>query len=226
MSSPVVLLHGFAGSFERTWRQPGFADLLGDTGRTVVGIDLLGHGNADKPHDPAAYADLEGHARTALDEAVPDGVVDAVGFSLGARTLLGLAADTPDRFGRLVIAGVGDRLFQDGSGEPIARALEAPPDPDDAVGHHMRVLADVPGNDLAALAACMRRTPRPVTPSLLAQIACPVLVVVGDRDQLAGAPEPLAEALPDARLLVLARTDHSATPESFAFIDAAIGFLG
>src|SRR5918994_1369829 len=56
---PVAFLHGFGTSFEQTWVHNGWVDLLGDIGRESIGIDLLGHGRAPKPHDPAAYADLE-----------------------------------------------------------------------------------------------------------------------------------------------------------------------
>ena len=51
--APVVLVHGWGGSFRTTWRQSGFTELLADAGRTVIGVDLLGHGAAPKPHDPA-----------------------------------------------------------------------------------------------------------------------------------------------------------------------------
>ena len=43
-NQPVVLVHGWGGSFESTWRSSGFADLLEDSGRDVIGVDLLGHG--------------------------------------------------------------------------------------------------------------------------------------------------------------------------------------
>src|SRR3954451_17844289 len=56
---PVVLVHGFATSAARTWGDNGWLDLLADVGRPTIAIDLLGHGTADKPHDPAAYAQLE-----------------------------------------------------------------------------------------------------------------------------------------------------------------------
>ena len=62
------------------------------------------------------------------------------------------------------------------------------------------------------------------TPADLKVVECPVLVVIGDRD-FAGPADTLAEALPDARLVVLRNTDHFATPESFGFIDAVLGFL-
>ena len=54
---PVVLVHGIASSFERNWRQPGWVDLLEEGGRSVIPVDLPGHGEAPKPHDPAAYAE-------------------------------------------------------------------------------------------------------------------------------------------------------------------------
>src|SRR5688572_7157296 len=107
MATPVVLVHGWGGSYESTWRAPGFAALLEDAGRPVIGVDLLGHGEAPKPHEPAAYIDLT--ARVA--DALPDEAVDAVGFSLGAATLLRLAAARPQAFERLVLAGVGDGLI-------------------------------------------------------------------------------------------------------------------
>ena len=52
----------------------------------------------------------------------------------------------------------------------------------------------------------------------------PVLVALGDKD-FAGPADLLMEALPDARLVTLKGVDHFATPESFAFIDAALEFL-
>jgi hypothetical protein len=52
----------------------------------------------------------------------------------------------------------------------------------------------------------------------------PVLVAVGDRD-FVGSGQALVDALPQGRLAVLARTDHFATPSSFAFLDAMLEFL-
>ena len=108
---PVLLVHGFASSFERNWREPGWVDLLQDEGRQVIGVDLLGHGRADKPHDPAAYSTLEQDVAGALPA---DGAVDAIGFSLGAQLLLRVAAVDPGRFRRLVVGGVGENVFRAG----------------------------------------------------------------------------------------------------------------
>jgi pimeloyl-ACP methyl ester carboxylesterase len=220
----VLLVHGFASSFERNWREPGWVDILQDEGRQVIGVDLLGHGEAEKPHDPAAYADLE----SAVVAALPaEGQVDAIGFSLGAHLLLRIASRTPERFRRLVVGGVGENLFREGDPEPAARAIEAGDtvEGDPAVAQAFAVFAKAAGNDPVALAACMRRPTTRLQPSDLAPVTMPVLVVLGDKD-FAGPAEPLLDALPDATFVPLVGGDHFGTPKDFRFIDAAVGFVG
>lgn len=220
---PIVLVHGWGGSFATTWEQSGFTALLADAGRDVIGIDLLGHGTAPKPHEPEAYADLT----VRVVEALPDRRVDAVGFSLGALTLLRTAAAHPDRFRRLVLAGIGRNVFErDGDAAArIVAAIEGRGDESDNRARLFAQYAHQPGNDPVALAAIMRAdSNRDITRADLTAVAAPVLVVVGENDFVAPADE-LVDALPDARQVVLRRTDHFATPESFDFIDATLEFL-
>jgi pimeloyl-ACP methyl ester carboxylesterase len=220
----VLLVHGFASSFERNWRQPGWVDLLVKSGRTVIELDLPGHGNApSKPHHPEAYANM---AET-VAAAIPEGeVVDAIAFSMGAALLLEVAAGRPDRFGRIVVGGVGENLFRSEDSQAAARAVEtgAAADDDPAVARAFATFSRAPGNDPAALAACLRRPRSPLTPDQLAGLRRPVLVVLGSRD-FAGPAQPLVDALPDARLVTLPGVDHFATPRDFRFVDAALRFL-
>ena len=169
VTAPVVLLHGFATSSARTWGDNGWLDLLGDVGREPLAIDLLGHGTADKPHDPEAYAAME---QLVLDQ-LPDEPVDGIGFSLGARVLLTLACDHPERFGRLVLTGVGANLFRTEGSDLILRAIEGDGDPTNPVVQYFAGLAQHPEVDREALAACMR-SPRPLlTPERLSTVAAP-----------------------------------------------------
>jgi pimeloyl-ACP methyl ester carboxylesterase len=224
-SEPILLVHGFASSFEQNWREPGWVDLLQEAGRQVIPLDLPGHGRADKPHDPAAYANLS----SAVEDALPaagSGPIDAIGFSLGAQLLLDVASRQPERFGRLVVGGVGANVFSSNDPEPVALAIErgdaGAEDP--SVARAFAQFASGPGVDRAALAACLRGSRRRVTAEDLAGLTRPVLVVLGDRD-FAGPADPLVDALPDAKLVTLRGADHFGTPKDFRFLDAALEFL-
>lgn len=222
--SPVVLVHGWGGSYDSTWGSSGFAALLEDAGKTVIGVDLLGHGRSPKPHDPLAYDDLT----QIVLERLPDEPCDAVGFSLGAMTLLRIMIDHPHRLGRVVLAGIGRNVLETPDPEQTARivdAIEGRGDPTDVMAGLFAQYAHQPGNDPIALAAVMKRDrPRPTDPEL-SGIEHRTLIVIGDRD-FAGPGEPLAERIRNARLLTLRGVDHFATTENFGFFDAALDFLG
>ena len=221
---PVLLVHGFASSYLRNWVEPGWVDLLSEAGREVIGVDLLGHGDAPKPHDPAAYEHLEDSVVAAVGDRWP---VDAIGFSLGAQLLLRLAAAAPERFSHLVVGGVGRNVFEASDPEPAARAVltgEAA-DGDHEAAQAFSRFARAPGNDPEALAACLRRPHERLRPEDLSGVHLPVLVVLGDRD-FAGPAAPLLDALPQGRLVTLAGGDHFGAPKDFRFLDAALEFLG
>jgi pimeloyl-ACP methyl ester carboxylesterase len=223
-TQPVALVHGLGSSFEHGWRAPGWVDLLADAGRPVIAVDLLGHGTADAPHDPVAYAHLERSIERALPDD-PTETVDAIGFSLGSLLLLRMAARTPERFGRLVLLGVGENAFRnDDAHANLAAAFELGGDPEDVQTRLFVQLARTAGNDPLAMSACLRRPADPFTPADAARVTCPTLVVIGDRD-FAGPPEPLVDALPDAQLVVLKGVDHFRTPSEFDCIDAALEFV-
>ncbi len=220
---PVVLVHGFTGSSEGTWTESGLVELLREAGRTAVPLDMLGHGDQPKSHDPADYADHEAH----LLARAPDGPLDGIGFSAGAFTLLTLAVRHPDRFGRLVLAGVGRNVVEPDADRNarIAAAVAGTAPGDDPEAQVFARYAHEPGADPGALAAFMRRRPAtPLRPADLGSVTASCLVVIGS-DDFAGPGEPLVEALPDARLVTLAGVDHFATPKAIGFIDAALDFL-
>ena len=220
MAPPVLLVHGFGTSFQSTWVANGWKDLLADEGRDVIGVDLLGHGEAPKPTDPPAYADLGARVR----EALPEEPVDAIGFSLGAKTLLQVASAMPERFRSLVVAGVGANLFRQADHSAVVEAVRTGDDGGSPALRYFAGLAELPGNDRAALAACMEHGGGRVSAEQLGAIDLPVLVVLGDAD-FAGPADPLVDALPNPTFVELSRTDHAKTPKSFAFIDAALEFL-
>ncbi|HJL99430.1 MAG TPA: alpha/beta fold hydrolase [Acidimicrobiales bacterium] len=222
MANPVLLLHGFTGSVESTWAPTGIIELLTDAGREVIAWDLPGHGSAEKHHDPEAYADMEQQ----LVARLPEGQVDGVGFSMGARTLLCMAAIAPAKFGKLVVSGVGRNLFErdEEQAERIAKGVQGEADDDDVHAQTFARYASEPDQDGVALAAFMRRKHHPLSEQEFAEITHPVRVVLGTED-FAGPAEPLLNALTDASYTELRGCDHFATPKNFGFIDAVLEHL-
>jgi pimeloyl-ACP methyl ester carboxylesterase len=221
-TNTVVLLHGFASSFDHNWRQTGWVDILSDFGVTVPAIDLPGHGSSHASSNPADYADVENAVRGSLPAAIG---IRAVGFSAGAEILLRLACDEPERFDRIVLLGLGDNVFEERDPNAMRAALESNEEPEDVQARLFRRLALSAGNDPMALTAFLRRPREPLTTETLARLDNPCLVVLGDRDFIGGADRLMA-ALPNGSLVTLQGVDHFATPSDFGAIDATMKFLG
>jgi pimeloyl-ACP methyl ester carboxylesterase len=217
----IVLLHGFASSFDHGWRQTGWVDILSDFDCTAPEIDLPGHGASPRPKDPEAYLDVEGQVLAQLPGSVPA----AVGFSAGGDLLLRMALADPGRFERIVLLGVGDNVFESSDPGMIVGALESEAEPEDVQARLFRRLAESAGNDRAALSAFIRRPRGPLSVGDLSSVHCPVLVVLGTRDFIGGA-DRLVEALPSGTLVHLAGVDHFSTPSDFGAIDATLKFFG
>jgi pimeloyl-ACP methyl ester carboxylesterase len=226
---PVLLVHGFASTGAVNWGTTGWIDLLKKAGRQVILIDNRGHGASEKLYDPALYdaAVMAEDLRRLLDElAIPQ--ADVVGYSMGARLSALLAIAHPQRVRSLVIAGLAGNMINGVPGTPeVIAALEAPSIASvrDSMGRSFRRFAEQTGSDLAALAACMRSSRAVIAPEALRQIVCPVLVVVGDADDIAGPLQPLADAIPDAETLVLKGRDHMKAVADQQFKLAVLDFL-
>lgn len=220
---PVLLVHGWGGSFASTWQSTGFDLLIGESGAEPIGVDLLGHGTAPRSHDPADYHDLTPR----LVEHLASGPVDAVGFSLGALTLLRAACDRPRSFRRLVLGGIGRNAVEAGDStqrQVLVDAIRGTYDGADNLPRLFAQYAHQPGNDPESLAAALLAD-RPVfTADELARVDAEVLIVIGDGD-FAGPGEPLHALLPTSQLVTVPRCDHFALTENFTFFDAVLDFL-
>jgi len=234
---PLVLVHGWAGSFDHTWRRAGLVDLLADAGRPVAAYDLPGHGSAHKSHDPLDYSDMAGDllahvatTRTGGSDTTGDNQrVDAVGFSLGAITLLRALVREPQSFGIVLLAGIGDGVFHPhdpARSDRILAGLEGRAEPGDVTARIFGKIGSEAHNDKLALAAVLRR-PReePFSSAQLAAIDNEVIVVLGDQDFSAPATV-LTSSFARSRLVTLKGVDHFRTPEAFAFIDVVMETFG
>jgi len=194
----LVLAHGFTQT-HRIWG--GMDTALAD-GRTVVAVDLPGHGGS-----ASVAADLV--AGAALLGAV-GGRADYLGYSMGARYCLHLALARPDLVRRLILvsgtAGIddpaeraarrladealADRLDPPGGGTPADTVVEfvhrwvANP-MFGAVPARANALAERCANTAVGLASSLRSAGTGTQEPLwgrLAGLAVPVLIVTGGRD--------------------------------------------
>jgi pimeloyl-ACP methyl ester carboxylesterase len=226
----VVLVHGFAASRVQNWKGPGWYETLTGAGYRVVAMDCRGHGDSDKPHDPAAYD----HSIMAEDVAAVMEAANAMpaflmGYSMGGFISMHVLMDHPDMIKKLVIGGGGGsylgRAF--GSRDSIADALviDDKSKITDPISKGFREFAEQSGKDRQALAACMRANRRPFTASELKQSKRPVLVVCGENDALTGPPGPLADAFADGRAVVVPRRDHMTTVGDKVYKEAVLDFF-
>lgn len=209
---PVLLIHGFASNARVNWFDTGWVRTLTEAGYQAITFDNRGHGDSGKLYDPAAYPapEMAEDARRLLDH-LGLGQLLVMGYSMGARIAAFLTITHPERVRAAVFAGLAENMIRGvGGAEPIAQALEAPSADDvaDPGARTFRLFADQTKGDLKALAACMRASRQKITPAELGRIGVPVLVVAGEKDDIAGRVEPLVDAIPGARGVVLPRRNH------------------
>jgi pimeloyl-ACP methyl ester carboxylesterase len=144
---------------------------------------------------------------------------------MGARIGLEVILDNPRRVTRAVLGGIGSAGAIDYAAQ-IARAFRTGEPTDDPIVQSFYKFASArPSNDMEALAACIVGLKADAHPDRLAKIRTPILIVVGDRDDIArGAPE-LVELIPSARLVTIANRDHMSAVPAREFKQAALEFL-
>ncbi|HEU0129954.1 MAG TPA: alpha/beta hydrolase [Mycobacteriales bacterium] len=191
---------------------------------TRVFFDFRGHGASGSPEaGDWSYAALSGDLRTVADAT---GATRAVGVSMGAAALLGILAETPERFSRNVffLPAILDRPRHDVVTSRLGRVAARIEDGDAAAVVEL-LLAEVPrelrdapgvaawvrdrarrlsGTAVAGLVRALAES-RPVRDrTLLAAVGAPCLVVGQEGDEVhpAQVARELAATLPDARLHV------------------------
>lgn len=220
---PVLLLHGWGGSFASIYEAYGWSGAFEALGRCVIAFDLPGHGSSKAATEPGAYSDLAG----AVAASLPSYPVDVVGFSLGAKLALALASANRTLYRRIVIGGVGDNIFApEASGELLAQALVGPGLT--AVPDSVRALASYAvrnGNDAAAMAAVLRRPSNPVMSPGDLPSGEGILLINSDADAIALPDQALRAAMPKAACIRFKGGGHLSLPADPVFRGEAIRFL-
>ncbi|MGH2617992.1 MAG: alpha/beta fold hydrolase [Thermomicrobiales bacterium] len=219
---PLVLYHGLTGSGER-WRDTGYVAGLRETYQLVL-IDARGHGQSDKPHDPAAY----GRRRQAADVIA---VLDDLGIqktrfwghSMGGDVALTLGLHCPGRVHSLIVTGYSPfAAAGDEAAEMAAWADDLQGGMTGFVDGYERRHGVLPEdararwltNDGTALAACVasmiaESDGRQVTD--LPHIQAPVVFLVGTEEPFVEQAREAATLLPKGSFVPLEGLDHVQT---------------
>jgi pimeloyl-ACP methyl ester carboxylesterase len=227
---PILLIHGFASSARINWGATGWIEFLVRGGRRVIAFDCRGHGESGKPHDAAQYEEtlMLGDALAVLD-AAGAGTADVMGYSMGGYIALRLAQRVPQRVRHLILGGVGGTYFSywQSRSELMAEALTAPDASmiADPTARLFRSFAEKGGNDLVALAACMRRDRRIYSCAELGAFRQPTLVVCGETDDVSGPAGEIARCFPNARAVTVPKRDHMLTVGDRGYKEAVASFL-
>lgn len=227
--TPVVLVHGFTGTIERSWVNTGILpDLARD--HRVVALDLRGHGRSDKPHEPRAYDDIGTDVIRLLDHLRIE-KSHIVGYSLGGIIAARLLVTHPERFASAVLGGAAYRRSRsseaDAATEAAALDIEAgiyralivstaptdePPPTEEAIRARSREIAA--SADVKAHAALMRaRRVLLVSDAEIARVRLPALAVVGGADPALPRVQAMQKRWPGLRVEVVAGAAHPTVHE-------------
>jgi 3-oxoadipate enol-lactonase len=204
----VVFVHGLAAS-SRVWQ--GQAERLRDAFR-VVRYDLRSHGESDASAVPCTRGDLATELVHVLDALAIDRAF-VVGHSAGGVIAMHTALEHPDRVRGLVLVGTASecndktaafyessaRTAREEGGAKVVKAMglrsDAAPVPD--------------GAGFAELALAMRTLNREPLTKRLAELALPVLIIVGEKDFLGvGGSVILSRAIRGSELEIVPARGH------------------
>lgn len=247
---PVVLLHGFTGS-NTTWR--GLTDALRPKFE-VIAPDIVGHGRSDSPEAIDRY-----RMRRCVDDLVA--ALNALGheraiwlgYSMGARTALQVAAHHPQAVAALVLEGVtpgladpDERAARVASDEALAERIEREgleafvdfwesislwdTQDDLSAGTVSAIRSQRMANTQVGLANSLRGMGTGAQEPLhdrLAQIEVPTQLLTGALDQkFTAIAEQMAGAMPNAQRRVVAGSGHAVHLEDpEAFESAVVEFV-
>ena len=206
----LILLHG-AGAASRMWKKQLSGSGLSGRYR-VIAPDLPGFGRSPGPFSLRACADA------VADLIAERGPVHLCGMSMGAHVAAQVAAEHPESVRRLILQGASIR--------PAERAGRAVRFFTSRPGWwYMKAVSDLP--DRPSLLALVDELLRADLTDLLPRIAAPTLVLYGARDkECIPDAQPLADAIAQARLVVVPHTGHGMPLTAAKAFNAIVdGFL-
>lgn len=212
---PLVLVHWWTGSLT-DWRFFGYADVLKESYRLIL-IDARGHGQSDKPHDPAAYILKQqvGDIVAVLDKLGVD-KAHYFGYSMGGTIGWAVAKYAPERLLSLIIGGEAPENYDPVDDIAGIRELGAEgwgqmaADLSKSYGFQQPEIATVyAANDIEAVVADVTAFSAENFANDLSSMTMPILLLAGTEDPDHAALAAAAEQLPHATFTSLPGFDHT-----------------
>jgi pimeloyl-ACP methyl ester carboxylesterase len=197
------------------WYLHGYVDALKSDYQLIL-VDARGHGQSDKPHDPAAYElPLRVGDVVAVLDALDISQPHYWGYSMGGWIGFGIAKYAPERVHALIIGG----------SDPYERTLPAASrldgsDPDaflnaflgrlrvDPASIPPEIRDEILANDFQAIAASQQD--RPSIADILPTMTMPCLLYAGESDPVFSKTQESAKHIPNAIFFPFPDLDHSA----------------
>jgi len=245
---PIVLAHGF-GATLNMWSEQ--IEPLSQKYKVVV-YDFRGHGRTEAPRDWRSYnVDAYVEDQRQLMDHLSIDKAYVGGLSMGGMIAMHFALAHPERLKALLLCDTAASNRRLGGEQPEGRAAQEIRSfivrdlfpLGFAVGryvpleHFPQVRSAPPGvkayvremrqhTALGLRGAWHALMTRPDVEDRLREITVPVLIIVGDRDQLLGASHIMQERLPGCRFVLIKGSPHgTANWRSDAFNTAVLDFL-
>jgi pimeloyl-ACP methyl ester carboxylesterase len=234
-----VLLHGLDSSDDATWNRKGWIRALPQAGRVVITVDLPGHGSSRVSDDiddcrPSRMVEAVIETLSALGyvpckAGEPVSGVDVVAYSLGSRLAWDWAGQSSPWVRRLVLGAPSARdpvAALDPAMMESALAGEAVDGLDESDQVLLEMMQALQPDDAKALYRLVEGLALEPFEARVNAPKVPLLLVAGERDQLAETMPMLAREAPQAETLWLPGRNHSNAITARAFKQRAIAFLG
>ena len=240
---PVVMIHGFTGNLEISWKETNWVKTLKDSYQLIL-LDCRGHGRSDKPHDDSSYGQKMSDDIKKLMKHLSIEKANLFGYSMGAYITYHLLLTNPEIIISAILGGFVLTLNEKEiakdhkTAQQIVEAFRA--ESIDQVKKPMarafRMIAESRDNDLLALAAVqagdLKYYPETMTPAQirgsLKKINVPVMTVVGSSELLLGDKTLVAQIVPDACHFQIQGQDHltvTSDPKFHMVVKAFLDFV-
>ena len=225
--TPVVLLHGFTGSYERHWERTGVTDALLKAGYRVVGMDSRGHGTSGKPLDSKQYGlEMVRDVVRLLDHLDLERV-HVVGYSMGGAIANQLLVGYADRLLTVTLLGAGwegedltdlesqmlalAEGFARGDASVLIRGVtagETPPTEEQMKALNASLFAR---NAPEVLATVARGLPPlfQISADRLRAVKTPVLAIIGEHDHNLESVNRMAAVVPGLEVVQIPGASHA-----------------